>query len=254
MSNLLSLTPLTTVQEVAEVYVVYNNQDYRMSLATLVSLVTKARLGLDRVDNTSDLEKPASQQVAAALASKANADEVPTLEAFTALSASIQNFVTQDQLNTAISQISQALQSKLDQTQLDAALATALAPITQDMQQVTGTLSNHGDRITALEQGGGGGGTGGITQAELDAAIAGANQYTDQTVSALSNGVNQQFLTFSQQLSIINQTLSAFSTALSNKADKDHSHNLSQITGAAEFIQNYLDNAGVVIAIPVGDW
>ena len=253
MSNLLSLTPLTTVQEVAEVYVVYNNQDYRMSLATLVSLVTKARLGLDRVDNTSDLEKPASQQVAAALASKANADEVPTLEAFTALSASIQNFVSQDQLNTAISQISQALQSKLDQTQLDAALATALAPITQGMQQVTGTLSNHGDRITALEQGGGGG-TGGITQAELDAAIAGANQYTDQTVSALSNSVDQQFLTFSQQLLIINQTLSAFSTALSNKADKDHTHDLSQITGAAEFIQNYLDNAGVVIAIPVGDW
>ncbi len=254
MSNLLSLTPLTTVQETAEVYVVYDNKDYRMSLATLVSLVTKSRLGLGRVDNTSDLEKPISQQVTAALASKANSDAVPTLEAFTALSTSIQNVVSQDQLNTAITEISQLLQSKLDATQLDTALATALAPITQGMQQITGTLSNHGDRLTALEQGGGGSGTGGITQTQLDAAIAGANQYTDQTVSALSSSVDQQLLTFSQQLSIINQTLSAFSTALSNKADKDHTHDLNQITGAAEFIQNYLDNAGVVIAIPVGDW
>lgn len=254
MSNLLSLTPLTTVQETAEVYVVYDNKDYRMSLATLVSLVTKSRLGLGRVDNTSDLEKPISQQVTAALASKANSDAVPTLEAFTALSTSIQNVVSQDQLNTAITEISQLLQSKLDATQLDTALATALAPITQGMQQVTGTLGNYGDRITALEQGGDTGGTGDVTQAELDAAIVGAKQYTDQTVSALSSSIGQQFSAFSQQLLVINQTLAAFSGALTNKADKVHTHDLGQISGAAAFIQNYLDNAGVVIAIPVGDW
>lgn len=252
MSNLLSLTPLTTVQELAEVYVVYDNKDYRMTLATLITLVTKASLGLDRVNNTSDLEKPISQAVTAALANKANANEVPTLEAFTALAASIQDFVTQAELDAAINQVTLALQSKLDQAQLDAALASALAPITQSLQQINGTLSNYGDRISALEQGGGG--AGGITQAKLDAAIAGAKQYTDQTVGALSTSVDQQLLGVNQQLAVINQTLSAFSTALSSKADRNHTHDLNQITGAGQFIQDYLDNAGVVIAIPVGDW
>lgn len=251
MSNLLNLNPLTTVQELAEVYVVYNNQDYRMTLATLVSLVTKARLGLDRVNNTSDLEKPISQAVAAALASKADSDNIVSLAAFQQLADSLQNYVSLDTLNTAIGNLQTTLQSYATKTELETAVAAAATPLQTSIQQLSDDLQAQALRITALEKGSTGGG---ITQAELDAglqqAIDAAKAYTDQVFSP----VNTSLQSLQTQVTGLNQALGALAGALAGKADANHRHTLADIDGLPEAIDAYLAQAGVVIELSPSDW
>lgn len=52
--------------------------DYRISLNSLTGLVTKTKLGLDQVDNTSDLNKPVSTATQTALGLKADNTSVQT--------------------------------------------------------------------------------------------------------------------------------------------------------------------------------
>lgn len=235
MSNLLSKNPLTQAQETAEVYVVWNQQDFRMSLATLVSLVTKAKIGLGNVDNTSDANKPVSLAVSEALEGKVNVGTVPSIDEFNALATSLQNFVTQDQLNTAINQVVDAMNGYVTDVEVDAAIAAAVHPVTQTLQTLSDSIQSNIDRITALEQGG----MGEIDQAQLSTAITFAIQTADQ------NAANRDAVLLTDittQLTAINQALSLLSIDFEN-----HTHTPDHIVGLQAFVD------GLITVIATGD-
>ena len=56
------------------VIVAFQGANYSIRVNDLVRAISKTSLGLERVNNTSDAEKPISDSVAKALADKANAD------------------------------------------------------------------------------------------------------------------------------------------------------------------------------------
>lgn len=238
MSNLLSKNPLTQAQETAEVYVVWNQQDFRMSLATLVSLVTKAKIGLGNVDNTSDANKPVSVAVAAALEGKVNTGTVPTLEEFNALAASLQGLVTLEQLNTAINQVVDAMNGYVTGVEVDTAIAVAVQPITQTLQTLSDSIQSNIDRITALEQGG----MVGIDQTQLSTAITFAIQTADQNAADRDTVLLTDITT---QLTAINQALGLLSIDFEN-----HTHIPEHIVG----LQAFVDDLITVIATGDNQW
>lgn len=67
MNNLLSKNILASLPGNAWLYVVNQGGDFRIQASQLAGLVSKTSLGLDRVDNTRDLEKPISTQTQTAL-------------------------------------------------------------------------------------------------------------------------------------------------------------------------------------------
>ena len=83
MPNLLTRTLLEDPSDLCQLYVVLDGKDYRTTFATLLRLVTKATVGLDRVNNTSDTEKPISSQQQNALDLKADKDSVATKDQLT---------------------------------------------------------------------------------------------------------------------------------------------------------------------------
>lgn len=153
MPNLLSRDPITEAHALAEVYVVWDNKDYRMTLETLVSLVTKASLGLANVNNTSDVNKPISNATAAALAQKANTDDVVSNAAFATFQQTLQNYVTLQQLNVAIDEVVALINNSggLTQGQVQSLIDVSLQPITSALQQLQHDLQSQADEITALQ-------------------------------------------------------------------------------------------------------
>lgn len=68
------LTDLTTPTGAELIPVSYQGNNYKVRLDSVKFLINKSDLGLNNVDNTSDLEKPISNPVATALLGKADAD------------------------------------------------------------------------------------------------------------------------------------------------------------------------------------
>lgn len=245
-NNLLSKPELETIGPAhldSRLYVVYNEQDYQMALSVLLTLVTKQTVGLDRVDNTPDNEKPVSIPQAQALALKADKENTATKaelsQAVSELSEHLQNFVSLETLNQSIASITQALNSKQDATQVNQAISTALAPISQ-------ALSEASNRLTALEQQLSGGVA---TSQDLSQAIASLTQLItqsttslDQTkanrseltnalntlrsdlehsISGLSDTTSQGFLSVAQDIANINNSISSLNQALQGKLDRE---------------------------------
>lgn len=128
--------------ENAYIWVVLNGVDYRTSLAAILNKVTRVKLGLDRVDNTSDEEKPISTAVAAALGQKANASEVVSLATFNALANSLVNYVTKPELDAILLALHQEIDDKLSDVELTQVLNTTLAPIDTALTNILGRLEN----------------------------------------------------------------------------------------------------------------
>lgn len=233
MANLLSKDPLLTAQGAAEVYVVYDGQDYRMTLATLITLVSKASVGLSNVNNTADADKPVSTAMSQALSQKANADSVPTLAAFNDLATSLQSYATQLQLNTAIQQITQALNSYTTSTQLAQAIDAAISPVTQGLDQLSQSLGTQISRINALEQNAGSY----VSGLQLSTAINGVGTYVDQQVLGLT-----------QQLQTVNQTIAALTEQLNT-----HTHAAGDIDGLTEFVTTIVQQSGTIV-IGTNQW
>lgn len=196
MPNLLSRQPLTQAKALAEVYVVWDGQDYRMSLETLVSLVTKVSLGLGNVNNTPDLEKPVSQAMAAALLGKANKDEVVSNEAFLQFQESLSNFVTQEQLNTAINDVKAIIDqiAGLDPAVVQTMINSALDPIKASLIEFQESLQTQAAAIQALQNDV----AGAAKKTEVNEQLAQLEQSIGNQITQLSNGFSNSLQTMSQ--------------------------------------------------------
>lgn len=250
MSNLLQLNALTAAPELAEVYVVYNRQDYRMTLATLVSLVTKSSLGLDRVNNTADLDKPVSSATQSALNLKANSNAVPTIEAFNQLANSLQNYISLSQLNAAIDQITTALNNYTTASQVNSAINIALSPVNQSLAQLSSELQAQQQRLSQLEtlQ------QNNVTRIVLDEALALVRQDTQTLINGQAASVNATVAQLTNQINQINQSLVAVNAALTSKADVNHTHAISEIEGLEAFIEGVIQEVGGDVSVGVNEW
>ena len=218
--NLLQLDELDRAYESAQVYVVHDGRDYRASLETLLSLITKARLGLGNVENTRDVDKPVSSATQQAI-TEAISGLVGRAE-FDALVQSIQTGVDQETLDTAIANINEVLNSKLNQDQVLALISQALLPVNQGLVVLGESLNNALTRITSLES------RDSVTQTQLDAAIANVTEVTDLKLSNLNQTLSSSIQALSQSVDsrilILTQTVNSLSQDLQNKADKHHHH------------------------------
>lgn len=223
--NLLQLDELDQAYESAQLYVVHSGQDYRISLETLLSLITKARLGIENVDNTKDIDKPVSNPTQQAI-TEAISDLVGRAE-FDALMQSIQTSVDQETLDAAIANINLTLNSKLNQDQTLALISQALMPVNQGLVLLGEALNGALTRIASLES------RVSVTQAQLDAAIAAVNQATDLKLANISQTLSSSIQVLSQSIDsrilLLTQSMNSLSIALENKADRTHLHLVTHI-------------------------
>ncbi len=139
--NLLTRTLATAPRDEMQLYVVYNGRDYRIQLDTLLSLITKARLGIELVDNVPDMDKPISTAMANALQSKANADSVVTKVEWELFIQQFSGMMTPAELNLIIQNLQAAISSKTTAQETATAINTALAPISLALVQMQGDIS-----------------------------------------------------------------------------------------------------------------
>jgi hypothetical protein len=71
--------------------IVSGGGNYKVRISHIVELVTKASIGLDRVDNTTDLEKPISNATTQALLGKANTTHQHAITDVTNLASTLNN-------------------------------------------------------------------------------------------------------------------------------------------------------------------
>lgn len=238
MANLLSKAPLLTPDENAEVYVVYDNKDYRMALGTLISLVTKSRLGLENVDNTSDADKPISIATAQALSNKADRGDVVSKSDFDALAATLQNYIGIDQLNAAIANITTVLNRYTDVNKVAQMIAEATEPITSSISQIVATLQSQQLSIQALQ---------------LEQANLAIKSEVDTSIANAIEPVSNQVALLNQQITALTTTVSLLNDQLINKVDVGHTHTIDDIYGLRDVINNISVEAGDVTVGP-NDW
>lgn len=251
--NLLQLDELGQAYDSSQLYVVHNSQDYRISLETLLSLITKTRIGLSDVDNTKDVDKPISNPTQQAI-TEAISDLVGRAE-FDALVQSIQTTVDQETLDAAITNINLALNSKLNQDQTLALINQALMPVNQGLVLLEEIVNGALTRITSLES------HDSVTQTQLDAAIAAVNQTTDLKLANISQTLSSSIQVLGQSVDsrilLLTQSMNSLSIALGNKADSVHLHSVTHVENfelevrriAAEYV-------GDTIGLNIGpnDW
>lgn len=254
MGTLLNLTPMETAQQTAELYVGYNGKDYRMTVATLLALVTKTSLGLDKINNTADLDKPISIRTTQALAAKADKDSVPSIEAFNAVVTSIQGFVSLDTLNASIKTVTDALVNYSTKAELAAKIEQALLPVNQALtalaQSTDARFATVNTTLTSLSSSV----ANAASQSYVTQAVAASESRTGQAITGLSNSTNESLSTMSTRLNSINQTLSAFSTALDAKAAKAHMHTASNIEDLEAFVTSLISSTGGEIRLGLLEW
>lgn len=230
MSNLLSKPALLEAKETGQVYVVWDGKDYRMTLATLVSLVSKATLGLDRVNNTPDSEKPISNPVSIALQAKANSDAVVSKDEFELLVQSLSNFVSQEQLTQSVGILTTALENYATKEALQQALTTATQPINQALEQISLTLTAHAGRLQTLETA-----TGYVSVEQMNQALATLSQSLNVDIGVIRQEVTNGFDEVNDRLSLFQAGLDSLSQALDG-----HIHTVNQIEGLREFVVNVI--------------
>ena len=216
MSNLLTKDPLEIASLDAQVYVVHQDKDWRMTLGTLIALVTKATLGLDKVDNTSDAEKPISTAQEEALFLKADKDSVPTLQAFELLAGTLQHYVTTEQLTEAIAAVNEAMQPFLNQQQVASLVDQALGPIVQSLQAFNMEMTGINERIAALEN---------LNLDDVNEAAV------NQIVLSALLPVDQKLIEVDVELTSLNETMASLQQTLSN-----HRHVVADIEGISEYV------------------
>ena len=152
--NLLTRTLATAADDSMQLYVVYNGRDYRVLLSTLLSLITKTRLGLENVNNTSDLDKPISTATQQALLQKVDAADVVSREEWNLFVQQFGNVVSLETLTQAVDSLQLAIQSKASIQDVQTANNVALQPITNalmmlqnDVSSITQQLGNYATKV-----------------------------------------------------------------------------------------------------------
>lgn len=235
MATILQLPALNNPSREAVFYTAQAGKNYHATFAALLSLINKRDLELDKVDNTSDADKPISTAAAQALAQKANANEVPTLTAFTAAVESLSNYVKQEQLNEAIAAINAKIESGASEEDVALAIAQTVAPINEAIGRIQNTILAHTQDLqtitTKLEST--------VTGSTLTSALAASEQRMSTQLQGFSNSMNESLAEISQRFASVNQSLSSFSEALLQKADKTHEHVPTDIQGLDAYIAQY---------------
>ena len=153
--NLLTRTLATAADDSMQLYVVYNGRDYRVLLSTLLSLITKTRLGLENVNNTSDLDKPISTATQQALLQKVDAADVVSREEWNLFVQQFGNVVSLETLTQAVDSLQLAIQSKASIQEVQTAINAALQPITNALMMLQNDVSSItqqlGDYATKVE-------------------------------------------------------------------------------------------------------
>lgn len=188
--NLLTRTLATAPRDEMQLYVVYNGRDYRIQLDTLLSLITKARLGIELVDNVPDMNKPISTAMANALQSKANADSVVTKAEWELFIQQFSGMMTPAELDAIIQNLQAAISSKTTAQETATAINTALAPVSLALVQMQGD-------ITALKQAGGTY----ATKVELQAAV---DHFTTE-VARLDTALSQYIVSNDNRVQALEQ-------------------------------------------------
>ena len=233
MANLLSRTELTQAHALAEFYVIYDNKDYRMTFETLLSLVTVASLKLDQVENTKDLKKPISEQVQEALAQKANTLETATKEQYTALVASLKDYVKLDAMNLAIKGITDSLNNYVTDAELTTAVNEALSPMTQSMAQLALAVKDQADQVALVVEKT----ANMVITSTMTQAITTAKNEMTQLISDQSTSFSQTIQQLDQTITRLSQAVTAMSQALDGKANSDHTHLPANITGLEDYVK-----------------
>ncbi len=169
--TLLSLDELLSLDGTGSFWVVYRNKDYRVTYETLLKSIDKAALGLDKVDNTSDAEKPVSLPQQQALDLKMNKADALGIEAldnykqevdqrFTSLSEAIdialQGYIATGTFNNYATAVNQALDT-IDQKLLALETASDNYATKEALNQLSVALSDAinrlvSNRIVPMEQ------------------------------------------------------------------------------------------------------
>jgi len=139
--NLLQLPIVQELDATEQFYIVKNQKDYRLTLAVLLTLFTKQRIGLENVDNTPDLQKPISDAVRMELDGKANKLEVVPYAVFNQLVEQLQNYISAPQLNNILTEINTALNTKEDKLAVTDKITAALAPISTNLALISNEIS-----------------------------------------------------------------------------------------------------------------
>lgn len=148
--NLLTRTLATAADADMQLYVVYNGHDYRILLSTLLTLVTKAKLGLENVDNTSDVNKPVSTAVQTELDKKLNASDAVPVEEWNLFLNKFAGMMSAADLNAVISQLQQAVGSAVNATYLQQQITQALAPVNNALATLSSNYSSIQDAVSVV--------------------------------------------------------------------------------------------------------
>jgi len=233
MPNLLTRTPLAAPQELAELYVVWDRKDYRMTLATLLSLVTKEKLGLGNVENTADADKAISTATQVELAKKADAISVPTKEAFDALAGQLQDFVSIDTLNTAVDAIVNRLNDYTTKVETNQAVSAALSPITLALSNIQSSIQAQEQAIQSLQTAQ----ANNITLTQLNEGLSHQADAFNQGLNTLAQATSAQITAIGNQLTAFQTVLTSFELLLNDKADRVHRHAIDDIDGLRQYIE-----------------
>lgn len=230
MPNLLSKQPLTEAKALAEVYVVWDNQDYRMTLETLVSLVTKVSLGLGNVNNTPDSEKPISNPVAAALLQKANTEDVVSNATFQTFIDSLQGYVTTEQLNTAINEVKAIIDqvNSLTPAEVSEMINTALTPVNDSLTQMLSQLEAQALQISTIN-----------TELEKKVNQTSLTEQLSQFEGSIGTQITQLSNNFSQSLQAMGEANASEITRLETAATQQASlvnQQIQQIVGQIDSV------------------
>ncbi len=208
--------PITTLQHIKTndlkrsgvVYFVQDNAEYQLTLATLLSILQASDVGLSKVDNTADAEKPVSQLQQQALDAKAEKNHGHLISNVEGLAEALSKFVPLEVLTELLG----ALELKVASRVTNEAFEQYKTQIEEVFSQIAETDQSLSRRIAQLEN-------------------SGMGDYV--TTSTFQNTLEQLQAAFTQ-------AITGVADGLKGKADKQHNHMAEEIVNLTEVIQTLI--------------
>lgn len=208
--------PITTLQHIKTndlkragvVYLVQDNAEYQLTLATLLSILQASDVGLSKVDNTTDAEKPVSQLQQQALDAKAEKNHGHVISNIEGLADALSKFVPLEVLTELLG----ALELKVASRVTNEAFEQYKTQIEEVFSQIAETDQSLSRRIAQLEN-------------------SGMGDYV--TTSTFQNTLEQLQAAFTL-------AITGVADGLKGKAEKQHSHVAEEIVNLTEVVQNLI--------------
>lgn len=210
---------LTTVPEAGYLYIVYNGNDFKATVGALIQLVTKARIGLGNVDNTSDADKPISNAASTRFLTLEESIQTTATQLQSVITG-LEGYVSLENLNQIVSDLQTGLQDRPTHDQVTQLIATALLSVESEIAALGSRVGN------------------------LETAFQGFQASLNQLVAAaVADGIA---LTTAELTSRIETFEANVSQSIANKADQGHTHTSGQIDDFTPAVQQVLQDANVV--------